>query len=301
MNRFNVTLPLLIVVMYALCIASPVIGAVSEVHFTLEKGHLIVPAKIKGNVPVEVVLATGSEHSIINDSLLEKYNLSAFYSGEGIITGGSLDRTYSFTPVSNVYVGDTKIADLQLRLGSEAAATISKSVGREIFAIIGADFFKGRVVQFDFKRSVVRFLSDVEADLLKDKKGGTTAERAVLRMGLVKERVTLPVVENVTFNGKKIKTLFDTGARTVVSLTPSAAKQVGLSAPPAKGEPRTDKVGSLRFGEVELSDVPVTLYAKDSVFDQESDGFGAVAGIALLQNFIVTFDYRSEVVILEHI
>ena len=301
MNRFNLTLLLLTVLMYAPCIANPANVDGGEVPFKLEKGYIVVPAKIKGNKAVEVVLATGLEHSIINDGVLEKYNLSAFYTGEGIITGGSLDRTYSYTPVSNVYVGDAKMTDMKLRLGSSAADTISKSVGREIFAIIGADFFKGRVVQFDFKRRVVWFLSQAEAQSLRNKKGGTTAEQAQLRMSLVKEEATLPVVENATFNGKKIKTLLDTGSRTVVSLTPTAAKQLGLSVPPERGEPRTDQVGSLRIGEVELADVPVTLYAKGSIFDLESDGFGAVVGIALLQNFIVTFDFRDNIVILEHI
>jgi hypothetical protein len=299
-NRFMLTSFLLLISLYVPCAAGPAGDTAGEVSFKLEKGHIVVPAKVKGDKPVEVVLATGSEHSFINDGLLEKYNLSAFYTGEGIITGGSLDRTYSYTPVSDVSVGDARMS-MQLRLGTDAAAAISKRLGREIFAILGADFFKGRVVQFDFKRKVVRFLPEAEADRLEDKKGGTTTGRAVLRMTLIKEQVTLPVVEDAAFDNKRIKTLIDTGSLTVVSLTPSAAKQIGLSSPPPRSEPRMDKVGSLRFGNVELGEVPVTLYAKGSIFDLESDGFGAVAGIALLQNFIVTFDFRNELVILEHI
>ncbi len=109
------------------------------------------------------------------------------------------------------------------------------------------------------------------------------------------------MAESVTFDGKKIKTLFDTGALTVVSLTSSAAKQIGLSAPPEKDEPRADKIGSLRFGEIEFMGLPVMLHARGSDFDRDSAGYGAVVGIALLQNFVVTFDFRKGVIILERL
>jgi hypothetical protein len=301
MSRFTITSLLLLVFLHLPCAASSATSTASEVPFTLEKGYIIVPAKVKGNRPVEVVLATGAEHSIINDSLLEKYNLSAFYTGEGIVTGTGLDRTYSYTPISDVQVGDAKLTNMNLRLGSEAPFSISKTVGREIFAILGVDFFKGRAVQFDFNRKVIRFLSEEQAGLLKERKLSTGAERALLRMTLVKERVTMPVVDNVSFSGKKIKTLLDTGSRTVTALTPSTAKQLGFTVPPAKGDPRTEKVGSIRLGDIELTDVPVMIVAKGSDFDLQADGYAAVAGLGLLQNFIVTFDFRSEVVILEHV
>ncbi|HEV3469296.1 MAG TPA: aspartyl protease family protein [Pyrinomonadaceae bacterium] len=265
--------------------------AVTDVPFTMEKGHVIVPATIKGGTPVEVILSTGARHSLIQVGLLDKYKLPAYYAAEGIVTGHN-DRTYSFTSVSNVRVG-TASEDLHLRY-SEALAAISQRVGREIFASLGADYFKGRVVQFDFARKVVRFLP-------RRPEGGKGGGSAVLRMRPSAEPLRRPITEDVTVGGKKLKTLFDTGALTAVSLTPSAAKQVGLTAPPPKSAARTEKLGSLRLGEVEFNDVPVMLHAKDSDFDRSSDGFGAVVGVAVLQNFVVTFDFRDGVILLERI
>src|SRR3989442_13971825 len=83
-----------------------VADADSEIPFTLEKGHVIVSAKINGNKPVEMVLATGAEHSLINATVLEKYKLQASYTGEGIITGSNLDRVVSFVTVSDIRVGE---------------------------------------------------------------------------------------------------------------------------------------------------------------------------------------------------
>ncbi|HKC63980.1 MAG TPA: aspartyl protease family protein [Pyrinomonadaceae bacterium] len=275
---------------------------VSEVPFTLENGHLIVQAKIQGNKSVELVLSTGSEYSLVNASLLDKYKLQAGYTGEGIITGSDLDRVVYFVPVADIQIGDVKATSINMRFGSQALIAISQRVGREIFAILGADFFKGRVVQFDFGKKVVRFLRQTPTDLLKNDKKSASTDRVVLQIRATTERIIRPVVENVTFDGKKIKTLLDTGALTAVSLTTSAAKQIGLSAPPEKGEPREDKVNSLRFEEMEITGgLPAMIYAKGSAFDHNSSGYGAVIGIGLLQNFVITFDFRKEVIILERL
>jgi hypothetical protein len=152
-------------------------------------------------------------------------------------------------------------------------------------------------VQFDFRKKVVRFLA--HAPIVAPQASGAS-EFATLTMRPSSEPLRLPVTEDVLFNGKKINTLFDTSALTVVSLTPSAAKQVGLAPPPDKGPPRTDKV-SLRLGGMEFTDLPVTLHAKGSVFDHDSTGYGGVLGIALLQNFVITFDFRDGALILERI
>ncbi|HEV2801733.1 MAG TPA: hypothetical protein VGW12_14760 [Pyrinomonadaceae bacterium] len=260
----------------------------SEVPFSFEKGYVIVRASIKDEKEVEVVLATGSEHSVVDSGLLNKYKLPSFYSGEGPVMGNSQDRIYFYSPVTGIRVGDIKGLSLSMRLGSLADA--SGRVGREIFGILGADFFRGRVVQFDFKKKVVRFLPGSYPG---------TAKSITLPMSYYKERVTLPIVENVTFDGKKIKTLLDTGNLTVLSLSPAAAKQLGLSSLPEKSEPRADKISSLRFLDYEIAGVPALVYAKGTGFDRDIKEYGAVAGIALLQNFTSTFDFRTKVVVIE--
>ena len=270
-------------------------GSDAEIPFKFEKGHVIVSATIRGNTPVEVELATGAEHSLINVEVLEKYKLKKSYTGEGIITGSILDRVVTFVTVTDLSVGEVNAPTLYMRLGAHAATLVSERIGREVFAILGADFFKGRVVQFDFRKRTVRFMTHAP-----DQSGLVSVNFASLKMRPSSNPVVLPITEEVTVGGKKLKALFDTSALTVVSLTPSAAKQVGLTPPPDKGPPRTDKT-SLRFGEIEFADVPVTLHAKDSDFDHDSNGYVAVVGVAMLQNFIVTFDFARGLISLERI
>lgn len=300
MQRFTLAAFALLTLLLASNTAKAADDTVSEVPFTLEKGHVIVQAKYHGATPVEVALATGAEHSLFNSLLLEKYKLQAYYTGEGIITGGNLDRTVTFVNVTDLRVGDVKVTSLSMRLSAQATSDISSRIGREIFAILGADFFKGRVVQFDFGKRVVRFLPQPPAEMQPDAKGGAVSgQRAVLPIRNFNDRLTLPIVDDVTYNGKKVKTLVDTGALTVVSLAPSAAKQAGLEVPPEKGTPRADKLGSLRLGGMEFNDLPVTVHPKGFEFGPDTQGAGALVGIALLQNFVVTFDFRAKLVMLE--
>ena len=45
--------------------------------------------------------------------------------------------------------------------------------------------------------------------------------------------------------------------------------------------------------------VPISIYAKGTSADKKLSQHGAVAGSAFLQNFVVTFDYKKSVVVLE--
>jgi hypothetical protein len=295
MRRLTLSAFMLLVALCAPCAAGPPDDdAITEVPFTLEKGHVIVKATIKDDKPVEVVLSTGSEHSYVNSMLLEKYKLQLFYTGVGIITGSSTDRTVTFTNVPDVRVGGTKASSLSMLFGAQSVATINERVGREIFAVLGADFFKGRVVQFDFQKQVVRFLPRLP-DALKSAGPG----RAVMRFRYNADALALPVVEDVTFNGKKVKTLFDTGALTVVSLTASGAKQVGLEALAGKGATAGGTVGSVRLGDIEFKDVPARPASKLVNLNGESFGVEAVVGVGLLRNVVSTFDFPGKLVIIE--
>ena len=298
MRTLTLSALLLLTLLCVPCAARKADDAVVEVPFTLEKGHVIVPARIEGDKPVEVVLSTGTEHSLINSALLQKYKLRSYYTGVGIITGHN-DRTVFYAVVPDIRVGELKLTSLNMFFGAQALTTIGERVGREIFAVLGADFFKGRVVQFDFQKKVVRFLPQSPDAPKESRADAANDKRVVMRFRYDAEVLSLPIVEDVTFNGKKVRTLLDTGALTVVSLTPSAAKQVGLGALTEKGAPGGAKVGSLRLGEMEFKDVPVSLMSKLSNLEDDSHGVGAVAGIALLQNFVATFDFHDKVVILE--
>jgi hypothetical protein len=299
MRTFVLPALALLAILYAPCVASlTVADTTSEVPFSFDKGFVIVQARIKNDIAVEVILATGLEHSKVDGGMLKKFKLPGYYSAEAPITGRN-DRLYSFTSVPDIRVGDLKVTSLNMRLGS--LADVSKNLGREIFGIFGADFFKGRIVQFDFKNRVIRFLAQSLTNQQDNKVGAAkTVMLPILETDdPLKRNVTLPLVDNITLDGKKIKMLLDTGMVTVIALSSSSAKKLGLQAPPDKGAPRVDKIKSVLLSDYELNDVPVVLYAKDTIVNQNLSEYGAVLGSVFLQNFTVTFDFRKKFVALQ--
>lgn len=296
MRRLTLAALTLLIAFCAPCAAAPAAEESGEVPFTFEKGFVIVEAKIKGKEPALVVISTGAEFSTLDFGMTQKYKLQLYYTGIPPVTGHN-DRTMSYSKVPDVRVGPVGNS-LDMRLGS--TAEVSRALGREIFGVLGNDFLKGRAVQFDFARKVLRFLDKPAAEALRAKAGA-----AVFRMGEKQnefgQTLTLPLVEKVLLNDKPAKVLLDTGVVTVVALNSSTAKKLGFEPPPEKGEARADSIRSLRLGPLELADVPVALYAKGSGADARLGDGGALAGSALLQNFVATFDYRGKVVILERI
>ena len=305
LNFFRTTL-LLFSAFYLPASASPLPEqSATEVPFTFEKGNVIVQAKIKGKVPVEVVLATGAEHSYVDTGLLDKYKLQRAYAGIPPVTGSPSDQIYFFSIVPDVSVGEAKATSLSMHLGS--MQELSNALGREIFASLGADFFKGRVVRFDFQKRVVTFLDPSSAKAERENLTGDDRDRTiVLKMldgggSAYRENILVPLVEGITFDGKKAKVVLNTGLVTVITLSSSTAKKLGLTTPAEKSAATTDQIGSLKLGTYELTGVPVVIAAKGTNLDHSLGETGAVIGSVFLQNFVVTFDYRGKVVMLKRV
>lgn len=301
MVKYSVRLALLMMVATRFLVAQQSTPGVSGVPFTLKKGFVVVEATIKGKVPVHVVLATGTENSVTDPIFLKKYELQAGYAAEGPVTGRN-DKTYSFAIVNAVSVGESKSRSMQMRFGS--LADVSNAVGEEIFATLGADFFRDQVVQFDFKNKVIRFFNKTPPELVDTKNPNFNAGNTTVLQMLPKPTsafqptILVPVVKDVLLNGQKLNLLMDTGVATSVALSSSTAKKVALASPDENGPPRQEKA-TLRLQSSELTDVPIWIFAKGSNADKRLSQHGAVAGSAFLQNFVVTFDYKNSVVVLE--
>ena len=276
----------------------------NDIPFFFEHGLVIVEAKIKDDVPVYVVLATGAEYSVLDVALIKTYDLPVGFAPDAPVTGRN-DSTYSFAKVSKVRLSDGKPKDLAMRLGS--MGQFSQAAGREIFAALGADFFEGQTVQFDFKNKVLRFLEKPAADALKDKTAGSGAANKILLQMAEKESnpfvktFRLPLVNDVMFDGQKTKLLLDTGRATHLAFSSSVTRKVGLMPPVENGPPREDRIKSLRLGDSELTDLPVVLFAKGTPPEKSISKYGVIAGSIFLQNFVATFDFRGGLIVLERL
>lgn len=279
----------------------------SEVPFTIEGGQIIIKAKIKGNVPVDAVVLTGSPYSYLHGDVVTRLKIPISYTNDGPVTGRN-DKVLLFFELSDVVVGDEKPASLTIRNGSggmpgTTLPKLSKAVGREIGLSLGVDFFKSKIVQFDFKRKIIRFLDAAPVDYKNPSPAGAGTAQSVHRMSATFKTfygssLSLPVISDLMLEGSKVKANLDTGSAYPFLLSPQTAKALSLSAPD-KGGSKDTLLKSLKIGAAEFTDVPGLLLGKDSgPFENEPD-YVAIIGIAVLQNLLVTFDWKKDMIVIQ--
>lgn len=270
-----------------------------DIPFTIEKGYLIVPAKVRKDISVEMVVNTGLDVSLIDAGGAEKYKFGLpSYTSVGQVTGRN-DKTVVFHPVSDVSLGDEKPISFWMK--HSALVTIKQRIGRDIFGVLGADFFKGRSLKLDFKNKTLSFVKQANTkDTPNAKVAGLPIiyKMSQMRRNIFGQEIIVPVCEDVLINGKKIKTLFDTGSPFPLSILPSGTKELDLE-PAEKEKTKPLQIKSLKLSEFEVKDFSALLFGKDSFPEQYETGFGAVIGLGVMQNFVVTFDFKKSLITLE--
>ena len=266
-------------------------AAAQEIPFKVEKGYLLIAGTVKGDLPFEAAVSTGNTYSFYNEASLKKLRLIESSSNDIPGTVFTKDNALTLAYVS-LTRADQKPLDIRMLPRHDAFDAMSRALGRKIDFILGADYFDGRIVQFDFRSHVVRFLSKPPLEY----KPGTYASpdggiRVVSRMAgniqsMFGTMLTLPVVEEVTLNGNKAPALLNTGIVMPITAQPNAVKKLGSG-------PGTIKV---TLGNYEMTDVPIRV---NDVKDDYDKSFSAIMGLGLLQNFTTTLDWKNKWIVLE--
>ena len=277
---------------------------VVEVPFTFERNSVVVQAKINGQGSYNLLLDTGAEESAIDVNTAKELGLTlkAISSGK-IVATGKRENTLFLTKFSQIEVGSLVVRDL-LAVATDFSK-ISQRIGIPVHGVVGYNFLKDRVVQFDYPHRVIRFFnnSPVPRSLQAN-----TASRMMLPFRFYAGD-KFPTIDEVYVNGKRIKVELDTGHSGVLALTPLAIKKLGLEAEAQSGETETSegalgtsvnrkaKLKSLTVGSVTLESPTVSFRSAGSGLDEAP--FDGLLGNDFFKDFVVTFDYHSMMVMLE--
>ncbi|HEY2867230.1 MAG TPA: hypothetical protein VGJ02_09070 [Pyrinomonadaceae bacterium] len=269
-------------------------AAAQEIPFKIEKGYLLIDGKAKGDLPFEAAVSTGSPYSYYNEASMKKLRLTESSSSD--IPGTVFTKDNAMTLVyATLAVADQKPTEIRTLARREAFDAISKALGRKIDFILGADYFDGLIIQFDFKTHVVRILDkpafEYKPGTFASQDGGV---RFVSRMtgntqSMFGNMLTLPVSDDVTLNGSRSPSLLNTGVVMPVIARPSAAKDV------AKGSSGQTTV-KVALGSYEMAGVPIRL---DDVKDEYDRSYSSILGLGLMQNFTITLDWKNKWIVLE--
>ncbi len=278
--------------------------SVIEVPFTFERSSVIVQVKVNGKGSYNMLLDTGAEQSAVDLITAKELGLNLNpVSGGKIVATGKKENTLFLTKLSQIEVGSLIARDL-LAVATDFSR-ISQRVGIPLHGVVGYNFLKGRVVQFDYPKRVMRFYS--KSPVPKSHQPNT-ASRMVLSFHFYAGD-KFPVIDEVYVNGKQIKAELDTGHSGMLALTAAAIKRLGLEAEAEAAEPETSegalgtsvnrkgKLKTLTVGSVTIDSPTVSFRTAGSGLDEAP--FDGLLGNDFFKDFIVTFDYRTMMVMLE--
>jgi predicted aspartyl protease len=271
--------------------------AIVEVPFTFQHSSVIVQVKVGGKGPYNMLLDTGAEQSAIDLNTARELGLKLSPLGEGrVVAAGKKENTVFLTTLPQVEVSSVTAKGLL------AAATdfskISQRIGMPVNGVLGYNFLRNRIVEFDYGKRMVRFHS---VSPFSPKQRAASA-----RMTLpfhFSEDDRFPLIDNVYVNGKKITAELDTGHSGVLAVTAAAINRLGLEAEAEGCEAETSegalgtsvnrkcKLRTLKVGTLTINSPTVSFRAPNSGLDEAP--FEGLLGNDFFKDFVVTFDYRS--------
>jgi len=275
-----------------------------EVLFTFERSSVIIHVKVNGKGPYNMLLDTGAEQSAIDLNSARELGLKLEPLGGGkIVATGKKENTLFLTKLPQVEIATLTATDL-LAVATDFSK-ISQRIGMPVNGVIGYNFLRNRVVQFDYPKRTARFYS---VSPFSKSSQSNTANHMSLPFRFYGDD-KFPIIDEVYVNGKKIKAELDTGHSGVLALTAAAIKRLGLEAEAQAAEPETSegalgtsvnrkgKLKTLTVGSVTVDSPMVSFRAPNSGLDQAP--FEGLLGNDFFKDFVVTFDYRNMIVTFE--
>lgn len=271
---------------------------VLELPFEFYRNEIILQVKIDGNHPLNMMLDTGTDPSVIDLNTAKELGLKLKPLGVAASGGGAdANPTYA-TRLPAVVVGGLTVKNLETL--AIDLSKVSERLGKPLHGVLGHSLLKGRIVQIDYPHRTLRIYSQSPFT-----KATNTAKRTVLSFHY-DDNV---LVDEVFVNGKKVVANIDTGSNGSFNLTPAAVAYLGLEEEFKRAristsvgfngvaENREGELSNVTIGGISVDKPAVVFFGKGTGRDKKP--WGINIGNGFLKDFVVTVDYRSKLITLE--
>ena len=186
---------------------------------------------------------------------------------------------------------------------------VSRTLGRPLHGVLGFGFLDSRIAQIDYFQRRVRFYEESPFSPNARREDGKSIS---FPMQFHSQSV-LPVLEDCFVNGMRLMVTLDTGSSLGLVLFSNTIERLGLAefartgipmeAAGYLGEARLTKgwVKSVMLKTIDLGAIEVAYARKGFATDENPAQRGGSIGNAILQDFVVTLDYRAGIVTLQSV
>ena len=277
-----------------------------ELPFDFLHNQIVLQVTIRGTGPYNFVLDTGTHASTIDLGLARRLGLplTAAQGKSGVASKAQV--VGQATMLDDVRVGG--LAVKRLPAVALDLSKVSAQLGRPLHGVLGYNFLASQVTRIDYFRRRIRFSTELPFPPLA--LPPDTSKRISFPMQFRSGSI-LPVLEDCFVNGAKIAVTLDTGSSLGLILFPKVVRLLGLEnlartgipmeAAGYRGAARLTKgwVRSMKLKTIDLGAMEVA-YVRSGYGDNEDvERRGGNLGNAVLQDFVLTLDYRDGVVVLE--
>lgn len=279
-------------------------GSSLEIPFDFLHNQIVLRASLNGHGPYSFILDTGTRATTIDLQVARELRLplGAREASEGVGTGRSAGRHTTF---AELQLGGITVSHLDAAIFDLSA--ISRSLGRPLHGVLGFGFLDGRITQIDYFQRRIRFYqeSPFSRDAHRDD------ETSISFPMQFHSQSVLPVLEDCFVNAARLTLTLDTGSSLGLVLFPNAIDRLGLSELARAGIPLEAAgylgaaqltkgwVKSVKLKTIDLGAIEVTYARKGYATDESAERRGGSIGNAVLQDFVLTLDYRARVVTLQ--
>jgi predicted aspartyl protease len=275
-----------------------------EAPFDFLHNQIVLRAAVQGRGPFNFILDTGTYTSTIDLSLARELKLPL--GAQGAIAGAGAGRqTGQRTVCPELKIGDLVVHDLQATAIDLTA--MSGSLGRPLHGVLGFSFLSPRVIQIDYFRRRIRFLTEPPSK----RESPSSGERSISFPMVFRENSVLPVLRECYVNGIQLSVTLDTGSSLGLILFPRTIEKLGLSGLARAGVPMraTGYLGraqltkgwvtSVKLKTIDLGAIEVGYVRKGYGDNEEPERRGGNLGNAVLQDFVLTLDYPGLMITIE--
>jgi len=277
-----------------------------DVPFDFIQNQIVLHATIDGKGPYNFLLDTGTRRAMIDTRVVKQLRIPL----NGVrneISGAGSRRVFG----KQVTLGELRIGTLVVHgLAADAfdLSALSLKFGRPLDGALGFGFLESRIVQFDYFRRHIRFCS--ESPFGPGNRPPDTRWRASFPMEF-SENSILPVLGECYINRKRLPVTLDTGSGFGLILFPQAIHVLGMEQFMPNGRPivasgyrgkvlmREGCVRSLRLKTIDLGAVEAAYVERGYGESENPEHRAGNLGNIILQDFLITLDYRHRVVVLE--
>jgi predicted aspartyl protease len=275
----------------------------AEAPFEFVHNQIVVQVKVGGKGPYNMLVDTNTDPSAIDVATARELGLATGDKG-GFATGGGNDANPVYpTRIPSVELGTLVARDI-------FAATIdltkiSKRIERPIHGVLGFSFLKDRIIQIDYPNSKLRFFA--ESPYPRIQLSANTVNTIAFPF---KREGGDVIIDSVFINNEKMRATLDTGSSSTFTLTPDAVALLNLEEQAQPSE--TTSVGyngeyeskqgilkSVRLGRISVESVRANFWLPKTGHDNLK--FQVNIGNGFFQDFVMTFDFKSKLVVFERV